>query len=74
MSKKKLELWIQQTYKEKKKIAFRIDQLYKDIYYQKETLQVVGLNKKEKFLKYLEIWQETDQKNRQPSSAQLTIV
>lgn len=74
MSKKKLELWIQQTYKEKKKIAFRIDQLYKDIYYQKETLQVVGLNKKEKFLKYLEIWQETDQKNRQPSSAWLTIV
>jgi len=66
MTKKKQELWIQQIFKEKNKIAFRIDQLYKDIFYLKETSLAVGLNKKEKFSKYLEIWQETDWRNRQP--------
>lgn len=66
MSNKKLELWIQRIFKEKNKIAFRIDQLFKDTYFLKETSQAVGLNKKEKFLKFLEIQQETDWKNKQP--------
>ena len=58
--KKSKEPWIQQIFKEKNKIAFRIDLLYKDTSFLKETSLAVGLNKKEKFLKYLEIWQETD--------------
>jgi hypothetical protein len=64
--KKSRELWIQLIFKGKKKIAFRIDLLYKDIYFLKETSLAVGLSKKDKFLKYHEIWQETDWKNKQP--------